>query len=168
MIDYVSARSRRYDLLIKGLLYGMVVANIMLLSSIFLYPRLVFMVTHWGASEREILLSEGPADNPNMEHLRKIYKLLYFVRDHSEEDSTVNFINPHFSKAEAYKVLLPRRVHFLELHDRKDLLLPIQKGVKKKDYFIFIREDKPDGLRENEIIWDESGWGLYKINEPLS
>jgi hypothetical protein len=126
------------------------------------------MIEHWGASEREILLSEGPRDNPNMEHLRKLYKFMYFVKDHSEEDSVIYFINPYFTKAEAYKILWPRKVQFSDIkgHSMKDIKeLPIlpEKGWKIGSYLVFAEENKPDFCKVDKIMWDESGWGIYKV-----
>ncbi len=150
------------------LLYIVVMGNITLLFIVFLYPRLVFMMSHWGASERTILLSEGPRDNPNMGHLRKIYKRMYFVKDHSEEDSVIYFINPYFTKAEAYKILLPRKVKFSDIkgRDMKDIEgfhVFSEKRLRIGDYLVFSEENKPDFCSNDEVIWDESGWGIYKV-----
>ena len=151
-----------YNLIIRFFLYIIIAGNIIILSIVFLYPRFSFMIRYWGASEREILLSEGSRDNPNTERLRKIYKLMYFVKDNSREDGVVYFINPQFSLAQVYKILLPRKVQFLDSHDIKKSLF----GQKKEgipNYFVFTKEDKPDFCREDSIIWDESGWGVYKV-----
>ena len=99
-------RRSYYDLFIRAFLYLIVVGNVVILSVVFLRPRLVFMVKHWGASEREILLSEGPRDNPTMEHLRKFYTMMYLVKDHSEENSILYFVNRKYFPNEVYKILL--------------------------------------------------------------
>jgi len=120
------------------------------------------MIRYWVASEREILLSEGSKDNPNAESLRRIYKLMYFVKDHSEENGVVYFINPQFSLAQVYKILLPRKVQFLSSQDIKKFSLLSQKRGGVPSYFVFRKEDKPDFYGEDEVIWDGSGWGIYK------
>lgn len=152
----------KYDFFIRLFLYIIIAGNIITLSIVFLYPRFSFMICHWGVSEREILLSEGSEDNPNTERLRRIYKLMYFVKDHSEEDSMIYFLNPYFSRAQACKILLPRKIHFLDSQNIKKFLLFGQKRIRIPSYFVFIKEDKPDFCREDEIIWDGSGWGMYK------
>ena len=149
---------------LKSVIVFIILGNITILSYVFLYPRVSFMVSHWGASEREILLSAGPRDNPNMEHLRKIYKLIYFVKDHSEEDSRIYFINPHFSESEAYKILLPRKVHFLDSQGINKLSLLSRKRRVAARYVIFRKKDTPDFCKEDGILWDESGWGIYKCD----
>ena len=120
------------------------------------------MKNHWGASEKEILLSEGSKDNPNMEGSREIYKLMYFVKDNSKENGVVYFIKPRFSLAQAYKIVLPRKVQFLVSGNIKELFLPGQKWKKIPRYFVFKREDTPDFCQEEGIRWDESGWGIHK------
>jgi len=159
----VFMRDSVYSIVVKVLIAFIIMSNIMVLSYVFLYPRLVFMVTHWGASEREILLSEGPRDNPNMEHLRGIYELMYFVNDHSSEDSVVYFINPQFSKSEAYKILLSRKIQYLDEQDVDEFSLPDQSSLKTPSYIVFRREDAPDFCRRDRVIWDESGCGIYEL-----
>jgi len=59
--------------------------------------------------------------------------------------------------------LLPRKVQFLNSRDVKRFS---QLGLKRRgipNYFVFTKEDKPDFCREYSIIWDESGWGIYKV-----
>lgn len=150
---------------IRLFLYLIVVGNIIILSIVFLCPRLVFMVEHWGASEREILLSDGPRDNPNMGHLRKIYKMMYFIKDHSEGNSTIYFINPQIFPNEVYKILLPRNIHFLDPKALKKFSITSQKGVGTSIYFVFMKKDKPEFCKKDEIIWDESGCGIYKLGD---
>ena len=156
-------RKANYSLFIKMFLYVIAVGNIILLSIVFLYPRFSFMISHWGTSEREILLSEGSKDNPNTERLRKVYKLMYFVK----ENGVVYFINPRFSLAHAYKIVLPRKVHFLNSQDMKEfsLLDPKRRGMTC--YFVFAKKDKPDFCKEDEVIWDESEWGIYNVSESV-
>ena len=156
-------RDSVYSIVVKVLIAFIIMSNIMVLSYVFLYPRLVFMVTHWGASEREILLSEGPRDNPNMEHLRKVYKLMYFVKDHSEEDSMIYFINPLFSESEAYKILLPRRVEFVDSLSNGNLLTIGQEPYGGRRYLVFRKESIPPLVEQGEIIWYEEGWGIWRI-----
>ena len=156
-------RRSKYDFFIRLFLYIIIAGNIITLSIVFLYPRFSFMISYWGASEREILLSKGSMDNPNTERLRKIYKLMYFVKDNSREDGVVYFINPKFSLAQVYKILLLRKVQFLNLQDVKKFSQIGQKKGGIPNYFVFTKEDKPDFCREYSIIWDESGWGIYKV-----
>ena len=160
-------RKSRYDFFIRLFLYIIIAGNIITLSIVFLYPRLSFMMSYWGAPEREILLSEGSKDNPNTDGLRKIYRLMYFVKDNSGEDGVVYFINPKFSLAQVYKILLPCKVQFLDSQDVKKFSQLGQKRGGIPTYFIFRKEDKPDFCREDYIIWDKSGWGIYKM-EHLS
>jgi len=155
-------KKSKYDFFIRLFLHIIITGNIITLSIVFLYPRFSFMIRYWGASEREILLSKGSMDNPNTERLRKIYKLMYFVKDNSEEDGVVYFINPQFSLAQVYKILLPRKVQFLDSHDIKKSLFGQKKG-KIPNYFVFTKEDKPDFCREDEVIWNGSEWGVYKV-----
>ena len=137
--------------------------NIIALASVFLYPRLSFLYEYRKASSKEILLSPGPRDNPNMEHLRKIYALMYFVKDHSTEDSVIYFIRPKFNLAEAYKILLPRKVRFIDSEDKKRFSLLNQRTGEIPHYFVFKKEDRPVFYRENKVVWDESGWGIYRV-----
>ncbi len=145
------------------LLRIIIAGNILILSIVFLYPRFSFMIKYWGATEREILLSEGSKDNPNTERLRKVYKLLYFVKDNSRENGVICFINPRFSLAHAYKILLPRKVQFLDSKDIKEFSLLDPKRGGMTCYFVFAKKDKPDFCKEDEMIWDESGWGIYRV-----
>ena len=156
-------RRAYYDLFIRVLLYLIVGGNIIILSIVFLYPRFSFMIHHWGASDRGILLSEGSSDNPNTERLRKVYKLMYFVKDNSRENGVMCFINPRFSLAHAYKILLPRKVQFLDSKDIKEFSLLDPKRGGMTCYFVFDEKDKTDFYKEDEVIWDESGWGIYKV-----
>lgn len=158
-----SIKGFNYDLFIRLLLYVIIAGNVIVLSIVFLYPRLSFMLRYWGASEREILLSEGSKDNPNAESLRRIYKLMYFVKDNSEGNDVVYFINPQFSLAQVYKILLPRKVQFLDSQGIKKFSLFGQKRGGMPSYLVFMKEDKPDFCGEDEVIWDESGWGIYKV-----
>ena len=156
-------RRAYYDLFIRVLLYLIVGGNIIILSIVFLYPRFSFMIHHWGASDRGILLSEGSSDNPNTERLRKVYKLMYFVKDNSRENGVMCFINPRFSLAHAYKILLPRKVQFLDSKDIREFSLLDPKRGGMTCYFVFDEKDKPDFYKDDEVIWDESGWGIYKV-----
>ena len=156
-------RDSIYFVVVKTLIAFIILSNIMILSYVFLFPRLNFMVAHWGASEREILLSEGPGDNPNMEHLRKFYKMMYFVKDHSENDSVIYFVNRQFFSDEVYKILLPRKIQYLDEQDIDEFLLPSQSSPKMPSYIVFRREDAPDFCRRDRVIWDESGCGIYEL-----
>ena len=156
-------RESKYDLFVRLLLYLIVLGNITTLFIVFSYPRMVFMVRHWGASEREILLSEGPLDSPNTEHLRRIYRLMYFIKDNTGEDSVISFVTICSSKAEAYKILLPRKVRFIDSEDKKRFSLLNQRTGEIPHYFVFKKEDRPVFYRENKVVWDESGWGIYRV-----
>jgi hypothetical protein len=139
------------------------VGNFIILSIVFLYPRFSFVVRHWGAFEREILLSEGSKDNPNTDSLRKIYKLMYFVKDKSRENGVLYFINPQFSLAHVYKIVLPRKVQFFDSEDLEEFSLTAQRKGDVPRYFVFRVEDTPYFCSDDEVIWDESGWGIYKV-----
>ena len=121
------------------------------------------MIEHWGASEREILLSKGPRDNPNMEHLRKFYHMMYFVKDHSEEDSVVYFVNRQFFSDEVHKILLPRKIRFLDTKVIREFSLPILREEEISVYVVFRKEDKPDFCRIERIMWDGGGCGIYRV-----
>ena len=156
-------KKSKYDFFIRLFLHIIITGNIITLSIVFLYPRFSFMIRYWGASEREILLSEGSKDNPNTDGLRKIYRLMYFVKDNSGEDGVVYFINSKFSLAKVYKILLPRKVEFLDSQDVKKFSQLGQKRGGIPTYFVFRKEDKPDFCGEGEVVWDGSGWGICKV-----
>jgi hypothetical protein len=126
------------------------------------------MINNWGASEREILLSKGPKDNPNMEHLRKFYKMMYFVKDHSEDNSVIYFVDRQFFANEVYKILLPRKIQFLNPRTIKTFSSHSQRTEGIPIYIVFRREDKPDFCRVEKVVWDKSGCGLCKIDMPSS
>jgi hypothetical protein len=144
-------------------MWSIICLNIITLSVVFLWPRLSFLSEYRNASLREMLLSPGPRDNPNMEHLRKIYKLMYFVRDHSEEESTVYFVKPHFSQAEAYKILLPRGVKFIDGGQGEKLLKVDQRPYGGTSYLAFKKENVPELAKGKKIEWNDEGWGICKV-----
>jgi len=141
----------------------LVCLNLITLSVIFLYPRLAFLYEHRNSSAREVLLSSGPRDNPNMKHLRKIYALMYFVKDHSEVGSVVYFIDPYFLETEALKILLPRRVKFVDLLESRTLFDVGQKAHGERSYLVLRKETIPYFVEKEEVIWNEEGWGIYRI-----
>jgi len=152
-----------FNFFVKVLLYTIVMSNVIILSMVFLYPRLHFMLSHWGASERELLLSEGSRDNPNMESLREVYTLMYFVKDTTEEKSVVYFINPTFTKAYAYKILLPREVNFIESDEGERFFENKKQLSTKNSYLVFRKEDLPDIAQERQVAWSEEGWGVCTL-----
>jgi len=88
---------------------------------------------------------------------------MYFVKDNSREDGVVYFINPKFSLAQVYKLLLPRKVQFLDSREIKGFLTLSQKRDGLPSYFVFRKKDKPDFCGEDEIVWDESGCGICRV-----
>ena len=150
-------------ILLSQFILIIVCLNIFTLAVVFLYPRLTYLYEYRDANLREILLSPGPRDNPNMEHLRRIYKLMYFVKDHSEKDSVVFFINPYFSKAEALKVLLPRKVRFVSGDEPESFLSVDQNLYGERKYLVFKKDTIPHFVKEKEIMWSEDGWVICKI-----
>jgi len=149
--------------LLSYFLWSIILLNIITLSVVFLWPRLSFLYEYRNASLREMLLSPGPNDNPNMEHLRKIYKLMYFIKDHTEEESTVYFVKPHFSQAEAYKILLPRGVKFIDGGQGEKLLKVDQRLYEGTSYLAFKKENVPELAKGRKIEWNDEGWGICKV-----
>jgi len=137
--------------------------NLVTLSVVFLYPRLTFLYEYRNSSAKEVLLSPGPRDNPNMENLREVYRLMYFIKDHTEEDSEIYFISPYFSKAQACKILLPRGIYFVDKWKAKSLLAVGQQEDGKISYLVFEGENIPELTEKGGITWDENSWGIYKM-----
>jgi 4-amino-4-deoxy-L-arabinose transferase-like glycosyltransferase len=148
---------------VSWFLWSILCLNMITLSVVFLWPRLSFLSEYRHASVREMLLSPGPKDNPNMEHLRRIYKLMYFIKDHTEEESSIYFIKPHFSQAEAYKILLPRGVKFIESDEESSFFESIQRLPKGMSYLAFKKENLPELAKERKIEWNDEGWGICKV-----
>ena len=99
-------------------------------------PRIQFMISHRGESRNQILLSSGPKDNPNMAHLRNIYKALIEIENKSSDGNPVFLMNPKFSKAEALKILFPRKVYFGK-QEKETLRSDINKGENRPDCYSF-------------------------------
>ena len=137
--------------------------NLFTLTVFFLYPRLSFLYEYRGASLREVLFSSGPQDSPNMEHLRDIYKLLYFVKDHSTEDSVVYFISPKFNLAQVSKILLPRKVCFCDQYEVESLLTIGQKRDSQAGHLVFKIENTPHLVEGRKIVWYDKEWGIYRM-----
>jgi len=148
---------------LSRLLTILVYLNLITLSVIFLYPRLAFLYEHRNSSAKEVLLSPGPRDNPNMEHLREVYRLLYFIKDHTEEDSMLYFISPYFSKAQACKILLPRGICFIDRWKAKRLLTASQKEDGKTRYLVFEEDTFSELATKGGDVRNEKGWTIYKI-----
>ena len=66
---------------------------------------------------------------------------MYFLKDNSREDGVIYFINPKFSLAQAYKVLLPCKVQFLDSQNIKNFSLIGQKR-DGSSYFVFRKKNQ--------------------------
>lgn len=115
---------------------SVIVCNLLVLALFFLIPRVQFMISHWGESRNQLLLSSGPKDNPNMSHLRNIYKALVEIEDQGKDNYPVFLENPKFSKAEALKILFPRKVYF-GAQEIEGLINDIERGSNKPDCYSF-------------------------------
>ena len=135
----------------------------MILSIVFLSPRLFFMIGNWDSSEREILLSKGPRDNPTMEHLREFYRKMYFIKDNTEEEGVLYFVEMETGLEEAYKILLPRKLCFIGQGEAGNLLSGSQKQNTGKGYLVFAREKIPNGVGLREVVWSNEGWGIWRV-----
>jgi hypothetical protein len=163
-VCYIAKIRERGGVLLSRFLIIVICLNIITLTIVFLYPRLAFLYEYRNASSKEILLSPGPRDNPNMEHLRRIYKFLYFVKEHSEEDSIIYFINPHTSKPQAYKVLLPRTIRFINQEGNNDVIISNSQVLDgKRCYLVFRKGNIPSIVGTQEIIWNDAGWAICRF-----
>lgn len=137
-------------------LYVIIFCNLITLTVFFMVPRIQFMASHWGEDKEKLLLTPGPKDNPNMEHLRNIYAAMIEIKNQSEGSHSIYFPTPLFSRAEALKIFFPKKVYLGE-SSVEAIKAGILKGERKPDCY----ETYYEGQKSGKSNFD--GWLCSKI-----
>jgi len=151
-------------------LYAIILANIVILGKVFLYPRLVFMIRHWGEPPREIMTAGG-LEIPNVH--RRVNEFMYFLREHTEGDAVIMFppkvLGENLPSERLmglpyyYGFLYPRRLFFYGT----DAIPPALREQLEREvgYIVYTSDWDPREIMDikGERIPFKYGWGIWKL-----
>lgn len=137
MLERPLVKTNRF---IKNLLYFIIASNLIMTVAIFLKPRLIFLSSHPGFSHKQIQLSPGSSDLPNV--FQESFSVSYKILEDISEKSIIVFINllSEIRKEPAYAVFYPRNlmwdydINFAEKIDKhrdsNDLVVVFKGSIK--------------------------------------
>ena len=122
---------------IESIISGIIVLNILVLSFVFLIPRVQFMADHWGWKVEALIESSGAKDTPNQ--YSKTYKIANQLRKIAIEDAKVYMPTDkwefEFNKSVVIQRLYPRKVYFSKVSEADNVFSDVSKT--SNSYIVF-------------------------------
>jgi hypothetical protein len=143
---------------------AIVIGNLVILTMVFLTPRMQFLMAQSDLTARQVMETEGSPDMPN--HLSMTYKVANRIGDLTPADARV-FMPPgdrlegSFRSA-TIQVLYPRRIIFGE---DKNFEGDLKQGGEPM-YFVYSPDWRPDFCKApSQIELTDFGFGMCRIDE---
>ncbi|GJL79448.1 MAG: hypothetical protein NPINA01_24370 [Nitrospinaceae bacterium] len=151
---------------VRILIAAIMIANLIVLSTTFLFPRAQFFLANIGLLQNQRMETAGSSDMPNQ--LSRTYAVVNRIREQTPEGATVfmppgDRVNGSFRSA-TIQVLYPRKLFFGE---DKNFANELQNARKfKASYLVYSPEWKPEFCPELERIkLTDSGFGMCEIGK---
>lgn len=148
---------------VQKVIVGIVIGNLIVLSTFFLGPRVQFLMAHTGLTSNQLMKTAGSPDMPNQ--FSRIYEVVHRIRDLTPVSATVfmppgNRLEGSF-RSVTIQILYPRRVFFGEDEDFENNL---KKRVKSA-YFVFSPDWQPEFCKEpSRIKLTDFGFGMCRLD----
>jgi predicted TIM-barrel fold metal-dependent hydrolase len=150
---------------VRKIVAGIVIGNLVILSTFFLFPRMQFLLAHRDLSSSLWMETTGSRDMPNP--LFKTYAVVNHIAELTPVSATIfmppgNRMQGSFRSA-TIQILYPRKVLFGE--DENYASEMKKEEPSEASYFVYSREWKPEhcaGLPRIELT--EFGFGMCRTN----
>ena len=151
---------------VQKAIVGIVIGNLIVLSTFFLGPRMQFLMAHTGLTSNQLMEKAGSLDMPNQ--LSQTYEVVNRIRELTAEDATI-FMPPgdrlegSFRSA-AIQILYPRKIFFGEDGNFERELKEAEKI--NVSYFVYSPEWKPEFCKKYfRIELTDFGFGMCRLEK---
>ena len=149
---------------VERTILGIIVMNVLVLTFVFVIPRVKFMTKHWGWKVEDLMESSGPRDTPNQ--YSKTYRMVNHIQKVLLEKSIILMPPDNWefgsSRSVVIQRLYPNKVYFVGDKDFSFQMKIID--IEKSVYGVAFPNDGANLCFEKEIKnLGETGFVMCKL-----
>ncbi len=149
---------------VRTIIFGIIIGNLIVLSTYFLVPRMQFLIANTGLTSNQLIETVGSRDMPNQ--LSQTYRVVNRIRELTPEDATI-FMPPGDRMKGSFRsatvqILYPRKIIFGEDENFETELKEMKKF--KVSYFVYSQEWKSEFCKpSSRIELTDFGFGMCRL-----